>query len=314
MFSSIILYYYFRKIGIDQQHFPLSKHYTIFLLKIHHIHNIHTFCYYNMSYTNHCMYIFIIFVLFISKFSPDGSCINEVSIAQSIISQALPALSPRLNLSFSPKTSDRTRLVDSQSYPHNLEMSKIEENQATPENTTQTETNQETELQTPKTEPKVDSNKAQTVVTPSKWPLKPGVLVHVNSNHTLSPKNQARLQAANEESNLGLLERNKTEDKSPPKVEYSKKNGKPRQNVVSGIFKNLRRKSEDSDDDSGKYKKINKSNKRAMSLVSMNRPGYLVQKSRLKSLFQSEKPNIIVTEGGSCLHDIFMVMVNEAIL
>ncbi|XP_022828845.1 uncharacterized protein LOC111358149 isoform X1 [Spodoptera litura] len=229
--------------------------------------------------------------------NPDGSCINEVSIAQSIISQALPALSPRLNLSFSPKTSDRTRLVDSQSYPHNLEMSKIEENQATPENTTQTETNQETELQTPKTEPKVDGNKAQTVVTPSKWPLKPGVLVHVNSNHTLSPKNQARLQAANEESNLGLLERNKTEDKSPPKVEYSKKNGKPRQNVVSGIFKNLRRKNEDSDDDSGKYKKINKSNKRAMSLVNMNRPGYLVQKSRLKSLFQSEKPNIIVTEG-----------------
>ena len=181
-------------------------------------------------------------------------------------------------------------------------MNKIEENQAAPENTTQTETNQETELQTPKPDPKIDNNKVQTVVTPSKWPLKPGVLVHVNSNHTLSPKNQARLQAATvtEESNLGLLERNKTEDKSPPKVEYSKKSGKPRQNVVTGIFKNLRRKSEDSDDDSGKYKKINKSNKRAMSLVTMNKPGFVVQKNRLRSLFQSEKPNIIVTEGGSC--------------
>lgn len=248
---------------------------------------------------------------FISNISPDGSCINEVSIAQSIISQALPALSPRLNLSFSPKTSDRTRLVDSLSYPqttHNLEMSKIEENPVP--NTTQEE-NQETELQTPKANPKVDSNKVQTVVTPSKWPLKPGVLVHVNSNHTLSPKNQARLQTQipTEESNLGLLERPKTEDKTPPKTEYSKKNGKPRQNVVSGILKNLRRKSEDSDDDSGKYKKINKTNKRAMSLVNMNKSGCVLQKNRLRSLFQSEKPNIIVTEGGSCLFKLKYSMV-----
>ncbi|CAB3242555.1 unnamed protein product [Arctia plantaginis] len=227
-----------------------------------------------------------------------GSCINEVSIAQSIISQALPALSPRINLSFSSKTSDRTRLVESQSYPHNLEMNKIEDEPE--QNTTQGE-NQETELQTPKSEPKVDSNKVQNVVTPNKWPLKPGVLVHVNSNHTLSPKNQARLhsQATTEESNLGLLERPKTEEKSPPKIEYSKKSGKPKQNVVSGILKNIRRKSDDSDDDSGKYKKINKTNKRAMSLVNMNKTAYVVQKNRLKSLFQSEKPNIIVTEGGS---------------
>lgn len=250
-------------------------------------------------------------IIFISKFSPDGSCVNEVSIAQSIISQALPALSPRLSLSFSPKTSDRTRLVDSQSYPHNLEMNKIEENQTTSHNTTKTETNQETELQTPKTQPKVDGNKVQTVVTPSKWPLKPGVLVHVNSNHTLSPKNQARLQAATEESNLGLLERNNSEEKSA-KVEYSKKNGKPRQNVVTGIFKNLRRKSIDSDDDSGKYKKINKTNKRAMSLVNMNKPGYVLPKNRLRSLFQSEKPNIIVTEGGSCHYKhIFSIVVKK---
>lgn len=178
-------------------------------------------------------------------------------------------------------------------------MNKIEDNPTTPQSPNQNETNEETELQTPKSEPKVDSNKVQTVVTPSKWPLKPGVLVHVNSNHTLSPKNQARLQqAAVEESNLGLLERNQNEDKSP-KVEYSKKNGKPRQSVVTGIFKNLRRKSEDSDDDSGKYKKINKSNKRAMNLVNMNKPGYVLPKNRLRSLFQSEKPNIIVTEGGS---------------
>ncbi|XP_075987587.1 neuromusculin isoform X2 [Anticarsia gemmatalis] len=225
--------------------------------------------------------------------NPDGSCINEVSIAQSIISQALPALSPRINLSFSPKSSDRTRLVDSQSYP--LEMSKMEED---PSPQDDTETNQETELQTPKTEPKKDENKVQTVVTPNKWPLKPGVLVHVNSNHTLSPKNQARLQTqAAEESNLGLLERNKPEEKVTPKTEYSKKSGKPRQNVVSGLLKNLRRKSEDSDDDSGKYKKINKTNKRAMSLVNMNKSGYVLQKNRLRSLFQNEKPNIIVTEG-----------------
>lgn len=188
-------------------------------------------------------------------------------------------------------------------------MNKIEDNQETPQNTTQTETNH-TEVKTPKSEPKAEGNKGQTVVTPSKWPLKPGVLVHVNSNHTLSPKNQARLQqnqqAAAQESNLGLLERNNSEEKSPPRVEYSKKSGKPRQNVVTGIFKNLRRKSEDSDDDSGKYKKINKSNKRAMSLVNMNKPGFVVQKNRLRSLFQSEKPNIIVTEGGSCYFNLFL--------
>lgn len=220
-----------------------------------------------------------------------------MSIAQSIISQALPALSPRINLSFSSKTSDRTRLVESQSYPHNLEMNKMEDE---PEQITTQAENQETELQTPKSEPKADSNKVQNVVTPNKWPLKPGVLVHVNSNHTLSPKNQARLhsQSTTEESNLGLLERSKVEEKSPPKIEYSKKSGKPKQNVVSGILKNIRRKSDDSDDDSGKYKKINKTNKRAMSLVNMNKTAYVVQKNRLKSLFQSEKPNIIVTEGG----------------
>lgn len=250
-----------------------------------------------------------------------------MSIAQSIISQALPALSPRINLSFSPKSSDRTRLVDS-SYPHSLEMNKFKEQQTSSlqANLSQLEatikSSEETETaQTPKTEPKADTNKAQTVVTPSKWPLKPGVLVHVNSNHTLSPKNQARLQNVNnqnkeaEESNLGLLERNnnKEEDKSPNKSEYSKKNGKPRrhtQNVVTGLLKNLRRKSEDSDDDSGKYKKINKSNKRAVSLMSLNKSGYSVPKNRLRSLFQSETPNVIVTEGGRfcsiTLHSFFI--------
>ncbi|XP_028179374.1 uncharacterized protein LOC114366644 [Ostrinia furnacalis] len=250
--------------------------------------------------------------------NPDGSCINEVSIAQSIISQALPALSPRLNLSFSPKSSDRTRLVDS-SYPHSLEMNKFKEQPVTSSlqaNLSQLEatikSSEENETaQTPKTEPKVEGNKAQTVVTPSKWPVKPGVLVHVNSNHTLSPKNQARLQTVNnnnnnqnkdaEEANLGLLERKNTkeEEKTPPKSEYSKKNGKPRrhtQNVVSGLLKNFRRKSDDSDD-SGKYKKINKSNKRAVSLMNLNKTGYSVPKSRLRSLFQSDTPNVIVTEG-----------------
>nr|XP_053621027.1 uncharacterized protein LOC128681264 isoform X2 [Plodia interpunctella] len=247
--------------------------------------------------------------------NPDGSCLNEVSIAQSIISQALPVLSPRLNLSFSPKSSDRTRLVDTQNYPQ-LEMNKFRENTSSLQaNLSQLEAtiNQtpknESENQTTKTEPNSESSKGQTVTTPSKWPLKPGVLVHVNSNHTLSPKNQARLQNAartaqeTEDANLGLLERNKNpeEPKSPPKVEYSKKNGKPRrhtQNVVTGMFKGLRKKIDNnSDDDSGKYKKINKSNKMAISLVNLNKSGYCLPKNRLRSFFQSETPNVIVTEG-----------------
>lgn len=254
--------------------------------------------------------------------SPDGSCLNEVSIAQSIISQALPALSPRINMSFSPKSSDRTRLVDTQNYAHNLEMNKFKENSSLQANLSQLEatlnasrSQAREETETPKTEVKNDANKTQTVVTPNKWPLKPGVLVHVNSNHTLSPKNQARLQAANaakieekeDEANLGLLERNRStiEENDKSKTEYSKKTGKPRrntQNVVTGIFKNLRKKSDnDSDDDSGKYKKINKSNKRAVSLVNLNKSGYSLPKNRLRSFFQSETPNVIVTEGGSCL-------------
>lgn len=255
------------------------------------------------------MYLINVFVHFF--ISPDGSCLNEVSIAQSIISQALPALSPRISLTFSPKSSDRTRLVDSQSY--NLEMNKFKENSSLQANLSQLEAtitaDQETEMQTPKTEHKDDNPNAQTTVTPSKWPLKPGVLVHVNSNHTLSPKNQARLQMNKteepEEVNLGLLERSRsnTED---PKVEYSKKNGKPRrhtQNVMTGFIRNLRRKSDnDSDDESGKYKKINKSNKRAVSLMNLNKSGYVLQKNRLRSFFQSETPNVIVTEGGRLNH------------
>lgn len=188
-------------------------------------------------------------------------------------------------------------------------MNKFKENTSLQANITQLEVmntaDEETEMQTPITEPKNESYKAQTVVTPSKWPLKPGVLVHVNSNHTLSPKNQARLQMKTEESddvNLGFLERNRSSIDDVPKVEYSKKNGKPRrhtQNVVTGIIRNLRRKSDiDSDDDSGKYKKINKSNKRAISLMNLNKSGYVLQKNRLRSFFQSEAPNVIVTEGG----------------
>lgn len=244
--------------------------------------------------------------------SPDGSCLNEVSIAQSIISQALPALSPRINLSFSPKSCDRTRLVDN--CP--LEMNKFRENSTLQANLSQLEAtinanrsitsdvNDINEPETPTTtRAEVQANSP--VVSPNKWPLKPGVLVHVNSNHTLSPKNQARHQAANtskaedNEANLGLLERNKKTDED--KTEYSKKTGKLRrhtQNVVTGIFKNIRRKSTDSDD-SGKYKKINKTNKRAVSLVNLNKTGYSLPKSRLRSFFQSETPNVIVTEGGS---------------
>lgn len=251
--------------------------------------------------------------------SPDGSCLNEVSIAQSIISQALPALSPRINLSFSPKSCDRTRLVDN--CP--LEMNKFRENSSLQANLSQLEAtinahrspkssdvNDDNETQTPKA---TTRNEAQAnplpVVSPNKWPLKPGVLVHVNSNHTLSPKNQARLQAANtskaeerdDEANLGLLERNRKTDDSQDVTEYSKKTGKPRrhtQNVMTGIFKTLRRKSTDSDD-SGKYKKINKTNKRALSLVTLNKTGYSLPKNRLRSFFQSEAPNVIITEGGS---------------
>lgn len=241
-----------------------------------------------------------------------------MSIAQSIISQALPALSPRLSLSFSPKSSDRTRLVDSQSY--NLEMNKFRENASLQANLTQLEAtinvNEETEMQTPKPEPTDEINKAQGVVTPNKWPLKPGVLVHVNSNHTLSPKNQNRLQTnlskteENEEANLGLLERKRKQTDEVGSVsEYSKKNGKPRrhtQNVVTGLIRNLRKKNDnDSDDESGKYKKINKSNKRAVSLVNLNKTGYAIPKSRLRSFFQSEAPNVIVTEGGSLFFHLF---------
>ncbi|KAI5639567.1 immunoglobulin domain-containing protein [Phthorimaea operculella] len=246
--------------------------------------------------------------------NPDGSCLNEVSIAQSIISQAIPALSPRINLSFSPKSSDRTRLVDSQNYP--LEMNKFRETSSLQANLSQLEATLNANRQKPE-----ELNQSQTseaandkaeppppVVSPNKWPLKPGVLVHVNSNHTLSPKNQARLQAQTkkpeeeeareDEANLGLLERNKKTDEET-KTEYSKT--KPRrhtQSVVTGIFKNLRKKSDnDSDDSSGKYKKINKSNKRALSLMNLNKSGYTLPKNRLRSLFQSETPNVIVTEG-----------------
>lgn len=169
-------------------------------------------------------------------------------------------------------------------------------------------TQNENVAQTPKAQPRNDPDKVQTVVTPNKWPLKPGVLVHINSNHTLSPKNQARLnksqnnESNNEERNLGVLERNRHvgEPKISPRIEYSKKNGKPRkQKSVTGIFKNLRRKSDSSDDSSGKYKKINKSNERAVSLVTMSK-SYGPRK-RLRSFFQSETPNVIVTEGGSYL-------------
>ncbi|XP_045540673.1 uncharacterized protein LOC106711761 isoform X2 [Papilio machaon] len=257
--------------------------------------------------------------------NPDGSCLNEVSIAQSIISQALPALSPRINLSFSPKSSDRTRLVDSQSYPHNLEMNRFNDKPNTSSlqaslsqleatiNSNKTKSDEENKIETPKADIRND-NKPQTVTTPNKWPLKPGVLVHVNSNHTLSPKNQARLQNINNintnipvdkgESNLGLLERNqeRTEsNKTPPKVEYSKKNGKPKRhskNLMSGIIRNLRGINDNGlDEDTGKYKKINKSNKRAVSLMNLGKTGYGLPKKRIRSFFQSETPNVIVTEG-----------------
>lgn len=244
------------------------------------------------------------YLFHVSYNSPDGSCLNEVSIAHSIISQALPALSPRLNLTFSPKSSDRTRLVDSQSTP-NLEM--------TIKGTSNTEIiNESDKPETPKSDKK-DSDKVQTVVTPNKWPLKPGVLVHVNSNHTLSPKNQAKLQQNRvqndtENNNLGLLERSRNTDqnRTPLKIEYSKKTGKPRKHtqVVSEILKNLRRKSDSSDDDSGKYKKINKSNKRAVSLVLNKNYG---PKRRIRSFFQSESPNVIVTEGGRSILDYIML-------
>ncbi|XP_049882020.1 hemicentin-1 isoform X5 [Pectinophora gossypiella] len=242
--------------------------------------------------------------------NPDGSCLNEVSIAQSIISQALPALSPRINLSFSPKSSDRTRLVDSQNYP--LEMNKFKENSTLQANLSQLEAT----LNSSRVAKIEESNETETpkeslpenttpVVSPNKWPLKPGVLVHVNSNHTLSPKNQARLQAASQkaeeredEANLGLLERNRKTDDAEPKTEYPKRTKTKHAQNVMGIFKNLRRKSDnDSDDSNGKYKKINKSNKRALSLINLNKSGYALPKNRLKSLFQSETPNVIVTEG-----------------
>lgn len=157
-----------------------------------------------------------------------------------------------------------------------------------------------------------DNDIVQTVVTPSKWPLKPGVLVHVNDNHTLSPKNQARLQKKQDESvtvdaNLGLLERNKTAEEEESKNyidnKYSKKPDNLKRNsrtFMSGFFKNFRRKSDNdnSDDESGKYKKINKSNKRAVSLVKLNKSGYSIQKSRIRSFFQYDAPNVIITEGG----------------
>lgn len=208
---------------------------------------------------------------------------NESSIAQTIISQALPALSPRLSLSFSPKSSDRTRLVDPQNR-RSLELNKFDTNTSKLESTV-------TETEADDTAPKTEGNKPETSVTPNRWPLKPGVLVHVNSNHTLSPKNQTRVASNNAktESNLGLLERNANNKTATPAAKPK------RQNVISEIMRNLRIKS-DSSDDSGKYKKINKSNKRVMSLA-LGRSGY-APKNRFKSLFQSDSPNVVVTEGG----------------
>nr|XP_037875884.1 uncharacterized protein LOC101737333 [Bombyx mori] len=214
--------------------------------------------------------------------NPDGSCLNENSIAQTIISQALPALSPRLSLSFGPKSSDRTRLVDPQNR-RSLELNKFDTNTSKLESTV-------TETEADDTAPKTEDNKPETSVTPNRWPLKPGVLVHVNSNHTLSPKNQTRVASNNAktESNLGLLERNANNKTDTPAAKPK------RQNVISEIMRNLRIKS-DSSDDSGKYKKINKSNKRVMSLA-LGRSGY-APKNRFKSLFQSDSPNVVVTEG-----------------
>lgn len=173
--------------------------------------------------------------------------------------------------------------------------------------------NEASETDNTKEQTNNDESKAQAIVTPNKWPLKPGVLVHVNSNHTLSPKNQARLHNTNAnkstekpENNLGILERNQEargSNKTPPKMEYSRKEGKPKkrsQSVVSGIIRNIRKISNEySDDESGKYKKINKSNKRAISLMSLGKTGSGLPKRTIRSFFQSETPNVIVTEGGS---------------
>ncbi|XP_045485352.1 uncharacterized protein LOC110992992 isoform X2 [Pieris rapae] len=227
--------------------------------------------------------------------NPDGSCINEVSIAQSIISQALPALSPRIDLSFSPKTSDRARLVDSKNSHlkmtlHDKSSNSLQASLSQLEATINANGADGSEVETRANE---DNDRVEPLSSPNKWPLKPGVLVHVNSNHTLSPKNPARLQrdrpGRDEESDLGLLERKRTDD-DKPRSERAKKSGIP----LAGIFRNLRRKSDSSEDDVGKYKKINKTNERVVSLMSINKS---CGPKRIRSLFRSETPNVIVTEG-----------------
>lgn len=155
-------------------------------------------------------------------------------------------------------------------------------------------------------ENKVESEPNQSAVTTNKWPLKPGVLVHVNSNHSLSPKNQAKITSnsqTNDEANLGLLERNRNTHNDPNKNKagYLKNTGKSKghtQRVVRGILNNFRKRTNDSDD-SGQYKKIQKSNKRATALINFNKSNHKQPKSRLRSFFQSETANVIVTEGGS---------------
>ncbi|VVD03801.1 unnamed protein product [Leptidea sinapis] len=210
-----------------------------------------------------------------------------------------------------PKISDRTRLVDHQSDSH-IEMNKFQDRSTNSlqasltqleatinaNKVTNTESADDNEKQN---DTGSDKEKPQTISSPNKWPLKPGVLVHVNSNHTLSPKNQARLQTkreveANVDNNLGLLERQKNDTDANQISDTPKIPEKPRrtQRVMTDLLKTLRRKSDSSDEGSGRYKKINKTNKRAVTLMSLHK-NYGPRK--IKSLFQSETPNVIVTEG-----------------
>lgn len=163
-------------------------------------------------------------------------------------------------------------------------------------------------------------------VTINKWPLKPGVLVHVNSNHSLSPKNFGRTIVKAEESTNNFPNDNEikestsasavqesTENKSvtfdrEKCANIMKQSNSQRESTFSRIFKKM-----DISNKLGKAKgdegeclaneekpdaKRTKSNKMALSLTGFTLKEEPSKNKGIKSIFQGSKPLVVSTEGG----------------
>lgn len=166
-------------------------------------------------------------------------------------------------------------------------------------------------------------------LTMNKWPLKPGVLVHVNSNHSLSPKNFGRtIVRANENINNFSSKNEVKENTSvttaqentvnkpisfdPEKcANIMKQSNAQRQSTFSRIFKkmDISNKLGKSKGDDGeclasteKQDSKPKSNKMALSLTGFSLKDETVSKNKgIKSIFQGSKPLVVSTEGGNAL-------------